>query len=206
MENLKDVRSAVARPGLPKYVVAAYARIHPHRLSAILSGRITASPAELERIYRVSETLDAAQSAPHQPLDVQKLDVDLLAASIHKMCGPTGLGVLYGKTAVLETFPPFIAGGDTVERTTYEQSRFLAPPERFEGGLQDYAGIIGAGAAAEYLMAVGLENIVEHEARLNTIISNGLGALPGIRIIGPAEPELRGGIVSFTSETVDHHQ
>ncbi len=144
--------------------------------------------------------LDGAQSAPHKPVDVKKLDVDFFALSVHKMVGPTGMGVLYGKHHLLEELAPFIVGGDTVSDTTYESAKFLPPPEKFEAGLQNYAGIIGCGAAVDYLNNVDISNIEEHEKRLNTIITDGIKDLPGLKIIGPQEPHLRGGIISFTVE------
>ncbi len=149
--------------------------------------------------------LDAAQSAPHMPIDVQKLDVDLLAFSVHKMCGPSGMGVLYGKYEVLEKFPPFIAGGDTVEKTTYEGSKFLNPPDRFEGGLQDYAGIIGAGVAAKYIMEIGLDNIKAHESELNRYITSELSSYPELAVIGPKDAGLRGGIFGFNIKGLEPH-
>jgi cysteine desulfurase/selenocysteine lyase len=149
--------------------------------------------------------LDAAQSAPHMPIDVQKLNVDFLAFSIHKMCGPSGMGILYGKYDLLEKMPPFIAGGDTVEKTTYESSKFLNPPSRFEGGLQDYAGIIGAGAAAKYLMSIGLEDIKSHEIQLNNYITNELLSYPEIMLIGPKDASKRGGIFSFNIKGLEPH-
>ena len=142
--------------------------------------------------------LDGAQSAPHKHVDVKALDVDFFAISAHKMAGPTGVGVLYGKHHLLEEIAPFIVGGDTVSDTTYEGAKFLPPPEKFEAGLQDYAGIIGSGAAVDYTGSVGLSNIEEHEKRINTIITNGIKDMPGLRIIGPEDPNLRGGIISFT--------
>ncbi|MCX9014251.1 MAG: cysteine desulfurase [Candidatus Methanoperedens sp.] len=142
--------------------------------------------------------LDGAQSAPHKPVDVRKLDVDFFALSVHKMVGPSGMGVLYGKQELLEELEPFIVGGDTVEDTTYESAKFLPPPEKFEAGLQNYAGIIGSGAAVDYLTGVGLSNIERHEEKLNRIITDGIKDMPGVGIIGPADPALRGGIVSFT--------
>ncbi|MBU4491966.1 MAG: cysteine desulfurase, partial [Euryarchaeota archaeon] len=144
--------------------------------------------------------LDGAQSAPHKPVSVKELDVDFFALSVHKMVGPTGMGVLYGKHHLLEELAPFIVGGDTVSDTTYESAKFLPPPEKFEAGLQNYAGIIGCGAAVDYLNNVGISNIEEHEKRLNTIITNGIKDMPGLKIIGPQEPYLRGGIISFTVE------
>ncbi len=142
--------------------------------------------------------LDGAQSAPHKPLDVKTLDVDFFALSVHKMLGPTGMGVLYGKYHLLEEIAPFIVGGDTVSDTTFEGAKFLPPPEKFEAGLQNYAGMIGCGAAVDYLNKVGLSNIEKHEEKLNTIITRGIRDFPGLKIIGPHDPGMRGGIISFT--------
>ena len=142
--------------------------------------------------------LDGAQSAPHKPINVKALDVDFFALSVHKMVGPSGMGVLYGKQELLEELEPFIVGGDTVEDTTFTDCTFLPPPEKFEAGLQNYAGMIGSGAAVDYLNDVGLSNIEAHEEKLNRIITDGIKDLPGVEIIGPADPKLRAGIVSFT--------
>lgn len=144
--------------------------------------------------------LDGAQSIPHKTLDVRALDVDFLSFSVHKMLGPSGMGVLYGKHRLLSEMAPFIVGGDTVSDTTYESSKFLPPPEKFEAGLQNYAGIIGSGAAVDYLGEAGLSNISKHEARLNKIITEGIKKLPGLKIIGPQDPGSRGGIITFTVE------
>jgi len=149
--------------------------------------------------------LDGAQSAPHQHVDVKKLEVDFFAYSIHKMLGPTGMGVLYGKYQLLEALSPFIVGGDTVESTHYDSYKMLKPPAKFEAGLQDYAGVIGSAVAAEYLMNVGQENIHAHEVRLSEIITKGLNEIEGCKIIGPPAPELRGGINSFNIEGLDPH-
>ena len=144
--------------------------------------------------------LDGAQSAPNKPVNVRELDVDFFAFSVHKMLGPSGMGVLYGKKHLLEELAPFIVGGDTVSETTYESAKFLPPPEKFEAGLQNYAGIIGSGAAVDYLNSVGMSNILQHEVRLNKIITEGIKDMPGLKILGPQEPSLRSGIVSFTVE------
>jgi cysteine desulfurase/selenocysteine lyase len=113
--------------------------------------------------------LDGAQSTPHKKVDMKDLDVDFFAFSLHKMCGPTGMGVLYGKYDLLKDMEPLIVGGTTVKSTTYDEFNFVNPPQRFEAGLQNYAGIIGAGAAIEYLKKVGMDNIEEHEHRLNDL-------------------------------------
>jgi len=149
--------------------------------------------------------LDGAQSVPHQHIDVKKLDVDLFAYSVHKMLGPTGTGVLYGKFELLEQMPPYNVGGDTVEKTTYSEYKMLKPPAKFEAGLQDYAGVIGAAVAAEYLMNVGQENIHAHEVRLNELITKGFKEIPGLKFIGPSDPKLRGGILSFNIEGMEPH-
>lgn len=149
--------------------------------------------------------LDAAQSVPHKPVDVKNLDVDFLVFSGHKMLGPSGTGVLYGKYNLLEKLKPFMVGGDTVESSTYESHVFLKPPERFEAGLQNYPGAIGLAEAARYLERVGKDNVAKHETELNKFITKELSGLAGISIIGPASPELRGGIISFNIEGIGFH-
>ncbi|MFH0829783.1 MAG: cysteine desulfurase [Candidatus Aenigmatarchaeota archaeon] len=150
--------------------------------------------------------LDAAQAAPHRPIDVKALDVDFLACSGHKMLGPSGTGILYGKAALLEGMPHYIAGGGTVIDTTYDSFKPEKVPERFEAGLQDYAGIIGLGAAMQYLSKIGLQDIEKHETELNRTIMDGIKEIKGISIIGPADPALRGGIISFNLRGMDPHE
>jgi len=150
--------------------------------------------------------LDAAQSIPHQEINVRDLDVDFLAFSGHKMLGPTGTGVLYGKYQLLEKLEPFLVGGDTVEYSTYKEHKMLLPPEKFEAGLQDYAGIIGLGVAVKYLQLVGFDYIKNHELKLNKYISDELSKIPKIKIIGPADPALRSGIISFYIEGMNMNQ
>jgi len=144
--------------------------------------------------------LDGAQSAPHKQVNVKALDVDFFVLSVHKMLGPTGMGILYAKHELLEKMPPFIVGGDTVSDTTFKEAKFLPPPEKFEAGLQNYAGIVGSGAAVDYLENVGLDNIEKHEERLNKIITEGIKDMPELKIIGPIDYRLRGGIISFIPE------
>jgi cysteine desulfurase/selenocysteine lyase len=150
--------------------------------------------------------LDAAQTAPHQKIDVKALNVDFLAFSGHKMLGPSGTGVLYGKYALLEKMDPFLVGGETVSSTTYETGVFLPPPEKFEAGLQDYAGIIGLGAAVNYLQKIGFDSIQKQEHLLNTALSDEMLKIPGITLIGPNNPVQRGGIFSFYKQGADSHQ
>lgn len=149
--------------------------------------------------------LDGAQSVPHKEIDVRKLDVDFLAFSGHKMMGPSGIGVLYGKYSLLEKLQPFLIGGDTVKDTTYDTHVMLNPPEKFEAGLQDYAGAMGMAAAADYLDKIGRTNVASHETKLNEIITEGIKDIKGLGIIGPADPKLRGGIVSFNIKGMFPH-
>ena len=150
--------------------------------------------------------LDGAQSVPHQKIDVKELDVDFLTFSGHKMLGPTGTGVLYGKYELLEKLEPFMVGGDTVEYSTYDGHKMLSAPEKFEAGLQDYAGIIGLGAAIKYLEAVGFDMIKQRELELNQYITQELEKYENIKIIGPANPSLRSGIINFYIPGKNMHQ
>ncbi|MBP9759677.1 cysteine desulfurase [Candidatus Dojkabacteria bacterium] len=150
--------------------------------------------------------LDCAQAVPHKKIDVQDLDVDFLAFSGHKMLGPSGTGVLYGKYKLLEELEPFMVGGDTVSESTYTTHKFLPPPEKFEAGLQDYAGIVGLGEAVNYINGVGFKFIIEQELLLNKFITEELQNIPNLTIIGPSDPSKRSGIVSFYIQNKDHHQ
>ena len=150
--------------------------------------------------------LDAAQSAPQRKINVRSLDVDFLAFSGHKILGPSGTGVLYGKAKLLDGLTPFLVGGDTVASSTYETAEFLPVPEKFEAGLQDYAGIIGLGEAVHYLQAVGFEAIQKQELLLNQIMTEGCKDIQGLHLIGPADPALRAGIFTFFIEGIDSHR
>ncbi|NYZ78521.1 aminotransferase class V-fold PLP-dependent enzyme [Candidatus Micrarchaeota archaeon] len=149
--------------------------------------------------------LDGAQSAPHRQVDVRKLDVDFFALSGHKMLGPAGTGVLYGKCELLEEMEPFMLGGDTVQNSTYNSYVLLKPPEKFEAGLQNYAGSIGLAEAARYIEKVGKEKIEKHEHELNKLISERLLKIKSASIIGPKQVELRSGVVSFNIEGMNFH-
>lgn len=148
--------------------------------------------------------MDGAQSIPHHDVNVKKLDVDFLAFSGHKMLGPSGTGVLYGKEKLLEKLGTFLVGGGTVVDTTHTKAEFEELPQKFEAGLQNYAGIIGLGEAANYLMKTGKNNIEKHETELNRKITEGLSDI--VDIIGPKEAEKRSGIFSFNYKKVDTHE
>ncbi|MEW6062830.1 MAG: cysteine desulfurase [Nanoarchaeota archaeon] len=147
--------------------------------------------------------LDAAQSTPHKKIDVKKLDVDFLAFSGHKMLGPSGIGILYGKAKLLRKLKHFIVGGDTVEDSTYTTADYLDIPEKFEAGLQNYAGAIGLSAAVNYLSKIGLDNIAEHENELNKYITKEIEDFA--EILGP-EAGLRTSIISFNIKGIDPHE
>tara|TARA_B100000700_G_C14895154_1_gene784645 strand:- start:194 stop:1174 length:981 start_codon:yes stop_codon:yes gene_type:complete len=151
----------------------------------------------------VKVMMDAAQSVPHKEVNVTDLDVDFAAVSAHKFCGPSGMGALYGKYEELEKLIPTYVGGSTVVNSTYEDYKLLSPPSCFEPGLQDYAGAIGAGVAAEYIMEIGRDNIRDHENKLNISMSNKLKDLDGLSIVGPENVLDRGGIMSFNIEGWD---
>ncbi|HLP26959.1 MAG TPA: cysteine desulfurase [Acidobacteriota bacterium] len=149
--------------------------------------------------------IDAAQSIGHMPLDVQQLGCDFLAFSGHKMCGPTGIGVLYGRRALLDKLAPDETGGGMVVQVTYEQATWKPAPERFEAGTPNVAGAIGLGAACDYLDALGREAIAAHDDVLSRYAMEKLSTLPGIRIIGPRVGAPRSGLVSFAFEHVHAH-
>ena len=124
---------------------------------------------------------------------------------MHKMLGPSGVGVLYGKPEVLEKIEPLIGGGGGVGTTTYDEVHFLPPPEKFESGLLNYSGIIGSGAAIDYLSGLGMDNITDHEIKLNRVLTNGLKDVPSISILKPMDPDLRGGMFSFNIRGMTSH-
>ena len=151
----------------------------------------------------VKVMMDTAQSAPHKEIDVVDLDVDFAAVSAHKFCGPSGMGALYGKLDELENLIPTYVGGSTVVNSTYKDYKLLPPPSCFEAGLQNYAGAIGSGAAAEYIMNIGRDNIQAHENKLNRLMTKELENVESLNIVGPSDVNQRGGIFSFNLDGWD---
>ena len=149
--------------------------------------------------------LDACQSAPHLALDVKALDVDFAAFSGHKMLGPTGIGVLYGRSELLNALPPFLTGGSMITTVTMEKAEFLPAPQRFEAGTKQVSQAIALAAAVDYLSGIGMDRIAEHEARLGARLVEGLSTIPGVRILGPAVGEERVGLASFDLHGVHSH-
>lgn len=148
--------------------------------------------------------VDAAQSVPHMPTDVVGLDCDFLAFSSHKMCGPTGIGVLYGRRELLAAMPPFLGGGDMIRRVTFDGFIPNELPWKFEAGTPRIAEAIGLGAAVTYLSGLGLEAIHQHEQSITAYALEALSEIPGLRLLGPPGTQ-HGGLASFTLEGVHPH-
>ncbi len=155
------------------------------------------------RVVGAVTLVDAAQSAGHLPLDVQALGCDFLVFSGHKMCAPTGSGVLYGRRALLEAMPPWQGGGEMIVSVTYESSTFKPAPYRFEAGTPNIAGAVGLGAAIDYLEAIGRDRIFAHDSDLTQYALERMAELPGLRVLGPREG--RGGLVGFVMDCAHPH-
>jgi len=149
--------------------------------------------------------LDAAQSVPHTAVDVVALDVDFLVFSGHKMLGPTGIGVFWGRHELLEALPPFLTGGSMIEVVHIDRATFAPPPQRFEAGVPMAAQAIGLAAACDYLTELGMDRVADHEHALTELALVGLQQIPGVRIVGPPDSVERGGAVSFTVEGIHPH-
>ena len=169
----------------------------------------TVNPVKLiaERAHQVGALVlaDAAQSVPHQPVDVQDLGVDFLGFTGHKMCGPTGIGVLWARRELLEAMPPFLGGGEMIETVWMDHSTFAPPPHKFEAGTMPIAQAAGLAAAIDYLGEIGLGAVHEHEQRLLDHALTGLAAIDGVRILGPDTPAGRGAAISFEVDGVHPH-
>lgn len=149
--------------------------------------------------------LDACQSVPHEPVDFHFLDVDYAAFSGHKMLGPTGIGVLYGRRELLAAMPPFLTGGSMIETVTMAETTYAPAPQRFEAGTPMTSQVVGLAAAARYLSAIGMDVVAVHERELVAVAIQGLSDIPGVRIIGPTRMAHRGSPVSFVVDGVHAH-
>jgi cysteine desulfurase/selenocysteine lyase len=169
----------------------------------------TLSDAHLlaERAHAVGAklVLDACQSVPHMPVDVAALGCDFLACSGHKMLGPTGIGVLYGRRELLEAMPPFLTGGGMIARVGYDGATWAEPPLKFEAGTPAFVEAIGLAAAVDYLSALGMGAVQAHAYELTAYAMERLREVPGLTIVGPPDPAARGPLVSFTLEGVHPH-
>ena len=170
-------------------------------------GTINPLDAIVARAHEVGAIviLDACQSVPHMPIDVKGLGVDFLAFSGHKSLGPTGVGILWGRSELLNELPPFLYGGSMIETVTMTNSTWASAPRKFEAGVPNMAQAVGLGAALEYLQKIGLPDIHVHEMALTEQLINGLREMSGVRIIGPADLTMRGGVLSFTMADIHPH-
>jgi len=168
----------------------------------------TINPAKqiIESAHKIGAItiVDGAQSAPHFLVRIDDLDADFYAFSAHKMCGPTGIGVLFGKKDLLEKMPPFLGGGDMIRKVTFNGFSTNSIPYKFEAGTPAIAQAIGFGAAVDYLSSIGMENIFAHEQALVSYAMELLSDIPGLKIIGPSA-EYRGGIISFVIDQIHPH-
>ncbi|MCG5454406.1 cysteine desulfurase [Micromonospora sp. PSH03] len=165
------------------------------------TSRITARVREVGALL----LLDCSQSVPHLPIDVVDLDADYIVFTGHKMCGPTGIGVLWGRGELLAAMPPVFGGGSMIETVTMARSTFAAPPARFEAGTPPIAEAVALGAAVDYLTGIGMQAIQWHEKELTAYALDALGSVPDLRIFGPTVPVGRGGTISFALGDVHPH-
>jgi len=180
-------------------------------VSIIFASNVTGTRAPLEEIIKIAHEngavvlADGAQAVPHFPVDVRKLDLDFLAFSAHKMCGPTGMGCLYGKYDLLKELSPFILGGETIKDADLKDHVLEEVPHRFEGGIQNYAGAIGFGAAVDYLSKIGMKNIEDYEKELTKDLIEGLLTIPNLELIGPKDWRNKGAIAAFNIKGMEPH-
>ena len=170
-------------------------------------GTVNPVAAVMERARSVGAlgVVDACQSIPHMPVDVTTLGADLVAWSAHKMLGPTGLGLLWGRSEVLDAMPPFITGGSMIETVFMEHSTYAAPPKKFEAGTPMVAQAVGLAAAVRYLDDLGMDSVAAHEHALTGYALDRLSAIRGVRIIGPRENVERGSAISFVVDGLHPH-
>lgn len=149
--------------------------------------------------------VDGAQSVPHMPVDVQSTDCDFMAFSAHKMLGPTGVGILYVKKEILEKMPPFIGGGDMIKEVHKQKTMYNDIPYKFEAGTPNIADVIGFASAIDYLKAIGMDNVRQHEIEITQYALNALRGVEGLTIYGPLDPHHRGGVLSFNVGDIHPH-
>jgi cysteine desulfurase/selenocysteine lyase len=175
----------------------------PHVSNALGTVNPMRQIVELAHRHNIPVIVDGAQAAPHTKVDVKALGCDFYAFSSHKMFGPMGIGVLYGKTELLEAMPPYQGGGDMISSVTFEKTIYNKLPFKFEAGTPDVAGAIGLGAAIEYLNGIGMDRIAAHEHDLLTYATEKVSSIPGVRLIGTAKD--KAGVLSFVMNNVHPH-
>jgi len=160
---------------------------------------------EVAHDYGATVIIDGAQAAPHMPVDLKKIDADIYCCSIHKMLGPTGMGVMFGKREVLEKMQPLTVGGGTVGLATYEDVSLAPIPDRFEAGLQNFAGIVGTKAAVDYLSKIGMDNVERWDTELMKRAMGNLEDIKNLHLVGPEQPGKRCGVLSFNIDGLASH-
>ncbi|HVE99565.1 MAG TPA: cysteine desulfurase, partial [Mycobacteriales bacterium] len=182
-------------------------RLVSFTLQSNLLGTVNPTSQIVRRAREVGALIcvDAAQAVPHSVVDVQELGVDLLGFTGHKICGPTGIGVLWGRRELLEELPPFLGGGEMIETVTMAGSTYAPPPHKFEAGTPMIAEAVGLHAAVDYVREVGLGAIKAHEKELTSYALDALAEVPGLRIVGPRTAVARGGALSFTIDELHPH-
>ncbi len=161
--------------------------------------------AQLAHNYGAVLLVDGAQSVPHMPIDVQDLDCDFLAFSAHKMLGPTGVGVLYGKREILDAMDPFLGGGEMIMKVTYESSTYAALPHKFEAGTPNIADVIAFAPAIDYLEGLGMDAVRAHEIELTQYAIDALSRVEGVTVYGPTNAQEKGGAVTFNYGELHPH-
>jgi cysteine desulfurase/selenocysteine lyase len=180
-------------------------------VSISFMSNVTGTIAPIKEIVKIAHDngslvlADGAQAVPHLSVDVKKLDLDFLAFSGHKMCGPTGIGCLYGKKELLDKLSSFIVGGETVTDADLNSHVFEKIPQKLEGGIQNYAGVIGLGATVDYLKKIGMDNIEKHEKELAKNLLEGISNINGLSIIGPKDWKKKDALVAFTVKGLGPH-
>ncbi|HEY3289265.1 MAG TPA: cysteine desulfurase [Anaerolineae bacterium] len=170
-------------------------------------GTITDPKLIVERAHAIGAkvVIDGCQAAPHMPVDVKALDCDFYALSGHKMLGPTGIGALYAKRELLEAMPPFMTGGDMINTVTFDSVTWADVPVKFEAGTPAFVESIGLGAAVDYLEAIGMQEVRAHEKEVVGYAIERLSEIPGATIIGPTDPDIRGGALTFNIKDIHPH-
>ena len=198
--NLENFENACAEAGSNLKMVSLS---HVGNLDGIATP--VKQAAKIAKDFGALVCIDGAQSTPHMKVDVQDLGIDFMAFSIHKMMGPSGMGGLWGRMDLLEGMRSITSGGSTVDTSHYDSLTWSKPPARFEGGLGNYAGILGTSAAIDYISNIDLDAVHEHEVSLNRIMTSILKDVNGLRIIGPEDAAQRGGICSILLDNIDAH-
>ena len=180
-------------------------------VSVVFTSNVTGTTAPIKEIVKIAHDngsvvlVDGAQAVPHMEVDVRKLDLDFLAFSGHKMCGPTGIGCLYGKKNLLEKLSPFIVGGETIRDADLKTCVFDNLPQRLEAGIQNYAGAIGFGSAVDYLKKIGMKEIEKYEKELAKDLIEGLLTIKSLSLIGPKDWKKKNALASFNIKGMEPH-